>query len=40
MRLFFAVLFVGLAGVRAAHGQGLLIPTQTDVPPLAIAGPC
>src|SRR5208282_4594741 len=23
--------------VGVAHGQGLLIPTQTDVPPLAIA---
>jgi Ca-activated chloride channel homolog len=39
MRPFFAALLVGLASllVGAAHGQGLLIPTQTDVPPLAIA---
>ena len=37
MRPFFAALLVSLATVGVAHGQGLLIPTQTDVPPLAIA---
>jgi Ca-activated chloride channel family protein len=37
MRPYFAALLVGLFAAGVSHGQGLLIPTQTDVPPLAIA---
>ena len=37
MRLLFALLILSLGG-GAVQAQGLLIPTQKDVPPLALSG--
>ena len=38
MQRFFPVLILGLLGTGAVQAQGLLVPTQQGVPPLALSG--